>query len=178
MEAEELLQAAAKRRISRFRIYMSRCIIRKTIAKVATKMLSKTAEYALRVAVCLAKWPKDTASADHLAELTRVPRRYLHKVVQDLVRAGLVDSQPGPGGGYFLAASPERITILDVVNAVAPLQRIRRCPLGLPSHTRLCPLHKELDRVYSQAEKALRRVTLAKLVRSTSDIVPLCEITK
>jgi Rrf2 family protein len=139
-------------------------------------MLSKTAEYALRVAVWLAKSPGRSASADHLAEVTQVPRRYLHKVVQDLVHAGLVHSQPGPGGGYSLAGVPEKVTILDVVNAVGPLERIRHCPLGLPSHTRLCPLHKELDRVYAHAEEALRRVTLGKLVRSSSSIVPLCEV--
>jgi Rrf2 family protein len=139
-------------------------------------MLSKTAEYALRTTVWLAQSPQEPAAADHLAEVTQVPRRYLHKVVQDLVRAGLVCSQPGPGGGYALAGSPERITILDVVNAVAPLERIRHCPLGLPSHTRQCPLHKELDRVYAHAEQALGRVTLARLVRSSSTILPLCEV--
>jgi Rrf2 family protein len=141
-------------------------------------MLPKTAEYALRAAVWMAKSPDAPQSADHLAEVTQVPRRYLHKVVQDLVRAGLARSQSGPGGGYSLAVRPEQITILDVVNAVAPMERIRHCPLGLPSHTRLCPLHKELDRVYAHAEEALSRVTLTKLVRSTSAIVPLCEVTR
>jgi Rrf2 family protein len=139
-------------------------------------MLSKTAEYALRAAVCLAQLPEQPASADNLAELTQVPRRYLHKVVQDLVHAGLVRSQPGPGGGYSLARIPEKITILDVVNAVAPFERIKHCPLGLPSHTKLCPLHKELDRVYAHAEEALRRVTLAKLLRSSNAVIPLCDV--
>ncbi len=137
-------------------------------------MLSKSAEYALRVAVWLAQSPDRSASADHLAEVTKIPRRYLHKVVQDLVRAGLVRSQPGPGGGYAFDQSPEKTTILDIVNAVAPLERITQCPLGLPSHTRLCPLHKELDNAYAATEKALSRVTIAQLLRSTSTIVPLC----
>jgi Rrf2 family protein len=141
-------------------------------------MLSKTAEYALRAAVWLAQEPGEPASADHLAEVTKVPRRYLHKVLQDLTRAKLVRSQPGPGGGYSLAKPPEKVTILDVVSATAPLERIRHCPLGLPSHTRLCPLHKELDRVYASAEAALGRVTLAQLMRSSSTIVPLCDVTK
>ena len=119
-------------------------------------MLSKTAEYALRIAVWLGQSPDHPVSADHLAEVTKIPRRYLHKVVQDLARGGLVRSQPGPGGGYAIDRPPEKITILDVVNAVAPLERIRHCPLGLPSHTRLCPLHRELDKVYASTEKALR----------------------
>ena len=139
-------------------------------------MLSKTAEYALRVAVCLAQSPDKLAAADELAEVTKIPRRYLHKVVQDLARGGLVRSQPGPGGGYSIAKSPKKITILDVVNAVAPLERIRHCPLGLTSHTRLCPLHRELDKAYAETEKAFARVTLDQLLRSTSAIVPLCEV--
>jgi hypothetical protein len=56
------------------------------------------------------------------------------------------------------------------------LERIRRCPLGLPSHTRLCPLHRELDKAYAETEKAFARVTLDQLLRSTSAIVPLCEV--
>ena len=141
-------------------------------------MLSKTAEYALRVAVWLAQSPDEPAAADHLAEVTKIPRRYLHKVVQDLVRGGLVRSQPGPGGGYAIAQSPKTITILDVINAVAPLERIRHCPLGVPSHTRLCPLHRELDKVYAETEKAFARVTLDLLLRSTGAIVPLCDVTR
>lgn len=139
-------------------------------------MLSKTAEYALRAAVWLAREPGQPQSADALAERTRVPRRYLHKVLQDLVRADLVHSQSGPKGGYSLAQPPAKLTILDVVNAVSPLERIRACPLGLTSHTKLCPLHQELDSVYAATEKALGRVTLGQLLRSTSEIVPLCEI--
>ena len=77
-----------------------------------------------------------------------------------------------------MAQRPERITILDVVNAVAPLERIRSCPLGLPSHTRLCPLHKELDKVYAATEAALARVTIAELLKSTSQIIPLCDVTR
>jgi Rrf2 family protein len=139
-------------------------------------MLSKTAEYALRATVNLGQFPNAAASADELAEVTNVPRRYLYKVLQDLVRSGLVRSQSGPRGGYSLARPAGRITILDVVNAVAPLERIRRCPLGLTSHTKLCPLHAELDRVYAATEKAFSSVTIAQLLRSTSPLLPLCEV--
>jgi Rrf2 family nitric oxide-sensitive transcriptional repressor len=141
-------------------------------------MLPKTAEYALRAVVWLAREPQQAMPADQLAKHTKVPRRYLHTVLQELVRAQLVRSQSGPGGGYRLLKSAREISILDVVNSVAPLERIRRCPLGLRSHTRLCPLHKELDDVYAATEKALGRVTIAQLVNSTDSIVPLCEVKK
>jgi Rrf2 family nitric oxide-sensitive transcriptional repressor len=90
----------------------------------------------------------------------------------------LVQSQPDPGGGYALVRSPDAITILDVVTATAPLERTQSCPLGLPSHTRLCPLHCELDKVNAASEAALGRMTIGKLLRSTSSIVPLCEVKK
>lgn len=139
-------------------------------------MLSKTAEYALRAVVWLAKQPGRPESANRLAEVTQVPRRYLHKVLQDLVHAEIVHSQPGPGGGYSLNRDPEIVSILDIVNAVSPLERILECPLGLTSHTRLCPLHRELDKAYAATEEAFSSVTLSALVGSTSPIVPLCEV--
>ena len=139
-------------------------------------MLSKTAEYALRAAVCLAQSTDVTLSAEVLASQTKVPRRYLHKVVQGLVAAKLVRSQPGPGGGYALKLPASQVTILDVVNAVAPMERITHCPLGLTSHTALCPLHKQLDDTYAATQKALAAVTLEAVLRSSNKVVPLCEV--
>ena len=139
-------------------------------------MLPKTSEYALRTVACLARRPGQVDSATVVAAETQIPRRYLHKVLQDLVHADLVCSRPGPGGGYMLARDADAITILDVVNAVAPLQRIHHCPLGLPSHTKLCPLHQELDKAYAATEEAFSRVTIDELVRSGSDIIPLCDV--
>ena len=85
-------------------------------------------------------------------------------------------SQAGPGGGYALARLPEEISILDVVNAVGPLERIRSCPLGLPSHTTLCPLHSELDKAYGATDEAFSRVTLGMLLDSADTVIPLCNV--
>lgn len=139
-------------------------------------MLSKTAEYALRAVACLGNQVGQPASANDLADRTKVPRRYLHRVLQDLVAADLVHSRSGPGGGYELNCQTDQVTILDIVNAVAPIERIHRCPLGLQSHKRLCPLHAELDRAYAATEKAFGGVTIRQLLESTSPIVPLCEV--
>lgn len=138
-------------------------------------MISKTAEYALRAATCLAANGEQALSADVLAEMTKVPRRYLTRVMQDLGAASIVTSRSGPGGGYVLGQSIDQLTILDIINAVSPLERIRVCPLGLDSHTSLCPLHAELDRAYAATEAAFAAVTLRQLVESTSPIIPLCE---
>jgi Rrf2 family protein len=156
---------------------MSRCRFgdRLAYSKEERRLISKTAEYALRAVVCLARPPLKPVAADELAGRTKVPRSYLQRVMQDLAAAGLVRSRPGPGGGYELAAPAAEVSILDVVNAVSPIERIRRCPLGLNSHVELCPLHKELDAAYAATETAFRGVTLQSLIESTSPIIPLCE---
>lgn len=141
-------------------------------------MLSKSAEYALRAAVWLAREPEQSVSAEQLASSIQVPRRYLHKVLQDLVAGGLVRSQPGPGGGYRLDRAPAKLTILDVINAVAPIERIHGCPLGLRTHTSLCPLHQAVDQAYAAMEAAFAKLSLADVLRHPSKITPLVEITK
>ncbi|MCU0962400.1 MAG: Rrf2 family transcriptional regulator [Pirellulaceae bacterium] len=138
-------------------------------------MLSATAEYGLRVVAWLAQSPTTLQSAERIAGAVQVPRRYLHKVLQDLVRAGLARSHPGPGGGYGLSRAPDEITILDVVNAVGSIERIRSCPLGLDAHEDLCPLHRELDRAYAAMESAFARVTMGGILKQSRKGLGLCE---
>jgi Rrf2 family nitric oxide-sensitive transcriptional repressor len=138
-------------------------------------VLSQTVEYALRAAVHLAKEAPEARTTDQIAEATRVPRAYLSKVLQALVRGGVVQSQRGLGGGMTLAKPPEDITILEVVNAVEPIQRIRTCPLELAAHgVHLCPLHRRLDNALALVEKAFGGSTLAEILAEPSRSVPLC----
>lgn len=138
-------------------------------------MFSQTVEYALRAAVHLASQAPDACTTDQIAACTRVPRAYLSKVLQSLSRAGLVQSQRGLGGGMSLGKPASAITILEVVNAVEPLKRIRTCPLGLASHgTNLCPLHSRMDRALATVEDALGNSTLAEVLAEPTRSVPLC----
>jgi Rrf2 family transcriptional regulator, nitric oxide-sensitive transcriptional repressor len=138
-------------------------------------MLPKTAEYALRAVVWLASEEERAHPADQIAAATRIPRRYLHKVLQALVRVELVRSQPGPRGGYALGRPPDAITLLEVVRAVGGIERILACPLDLKTHTSLCPLHRELDSVYAGVEEAFGRVTVAQILQQQGAVRPLCE---
>lgn len=138
-------------------------------------LISQTVEYALRAVVHLASNAPAPRTTDQVAEATRVPRAYLSKVLQGLARAGLVHSQRGIGGGMTLTKPPERVTILEVVNAVEPIQRIRSCPLGIAAHgLRLCPLHKRLDNALATVEKAFEHTTLAEVLAEPTSSVPLC----
>jgi len=139
-------------------------------------MLSQTVEYALRAVVDLAAAAPEPRTTDQIAQRTLVPKPYLSKVLQALVRGGIVHSQRGIGGGMTLTRTPRQLSILDVVNAVEPLQRIRTCPLGLASHgVRLCPLHKRLDNALAMMEKAFKETTLAEVLAEPTSSVPLCD---
>lgn len=138
-------------------------------------MLSQTVEYALRAAVHLAQEAPSARTTDQIAEATRVPRAYLSKVLQSLARAGVVNSQRGLGGGMALGKPAAELTILEVVNAVEPIQRIRTCPLGLAAHgVHLCPLHRRLDNALATVEEAFRGTTLAEVIAEPTKSVPLC----
>lgn len=141
-------------------------------------MFSRTVEYALRAVVHLAYEAPNARTTEQICQATRVPHRaYMAKVLQNLCRKGIVHSQRGVGGGMTLAKQPEELTILDVVNAVEPIQRIDRCPLDLASHgLRLCPLHKRMDRALELVEQALRGTTLAEILAEPSESKPLCDV--
>ena len=69
-------------------------------------MLSQTVEYALRAVVQLAAISPAASTTADLSEITKVPPAYLVKVLQMLVRAGIVNSQRGASGGVSLARAP------------------------------------------------------------------------
>jgi len=138
-------------------------------------MLSQTVEYALRAMVCLANAAPDPQTTEALAQVTRVPPAYLSKVMLGLTRAGFVRSQRGPNGGFTLVKSPDDISLLEVVNAVDPIRRIRSCPLDIPEHGgRLCPLHRRLDQVLAMTESAFSETSLADVVSEKGGVTPLC----
>lgn len=144
-------------------------------------MISQTAEYALRAVVCLAAAADQRLTTPQIAQHTKVPEGYLAKVLQSLSRARIVRSQRGLGGGFTLARPAEQMSVLDVVNAVDPVQRITICPLQLEAHReRLCPLHRRLDDVYRQIEEAFRASTIAELLTPdealTDQPAPLCDL--
>lgn len=139
-------------------------------------MFSQTVEYALRAAVYLAGEAPEPRTTEQVAAATRVPKAYLSKVLQGLTRAGLVHSRRGTGGGMTLAKSPGAMTILEVVDAVDPIARIKTCPLGLASHgVNLCPLHRRLDAALAGVEDAFRRTTLAEVLAEPTGSIPLCD---
>ena len=140
-------------------------------------MLSQTVDYALRAVVYLASERPDACTNEKIAGATLVPRQYLSKVMQCLVKAGLVNSQRGPNGGFTLNKTDKKLTVYEIVQAVDPIQRIRECPLGLKTHRgNLCPLHQRLDNAMAMVEDAFRKSTIEEILSEPTSAYPLCEV--
>ena len=139
-------------------------------------MISPTAEYALRAVVVLAQGHPEAMVCSRIAEVTRVPAGYLSKVLQILGRSGLVRSKRGLGGGFVLGRPAGEMSVLEVVNAVDPLKRIERCPLGIETHgTELCSLHRRLDAATAMVERSFAETTVADLLADRSPSTPFCD---
>jgi Rrf2 family protein len=137
--------------------------------------LSQTAEYALRATIWLSQHVGDPQTTQQIAVGCQMPAGYLAKVLQPLNRAGIVTAQRGLGGGYALDRDPDELTLLDVLNAVEPVQRIRTCPLKLSEHgTNLCALHRALDDTLAAAERQLGSQTIGQLLKKANSSRPLC----
>jgi Rrf2 family protein len=129
-------------------------------------MISKTSEYALRAVVFLAENPTVSRPLQDIAATTQVPSGYLSKVLQQLVRAGILNSQRGLRGGFTLTRPPSDISVYEVVQSVDPINRIRECPLKLPEHKdELCALHRRLDDVMEMVEHSFRLTSVAELLK-------------
>lgn len=127
-------------------------------------MFSSTAEYALRAVVYLATNPAGRWNSQMIAQGTKVPPKYISKILNDLASAGLVNARRGPHGGFTLAREAEEISVLDVVNAVDPIRRIHTCPLGIPTHGKnLCRLHRKLDDTIALVEETLRSASITEM---------------
>jgi Rrf2 family protein len=87
--------------------------------------ITAKADYAVRAALELAG-SDGPVKGDALASAQRIPLKFLENILIDLRHAGLVRSQRGPEGGYWLAKAPADISVADVIRAVeGPLASVR-----------------------------------------------------
>ena len=136
--------------------------------------LSDGVEWALHCATSLAQLePGETATSAMLATYFDVPPAYLAKQLQSLVRAGILVGATGPRGGFRLARAPEKITMLQIVEAIdggSPpfrCQEIRQRGKGaLPAHqcVRACVIAAKMAEANRAWRASLKGVTLADLV--------------
>ena len=127
--------------------------------------VSAKADYAVRAACELAAAGEGPVKGSKIAEAQDIPLNFLENILADLRHDGLVRSQRGAEGGYWLAKPAEDITVADVIRAVeGPLASVRGNP------------PEELH--YGGHAEALQRVWIAlrKNLRGVLEVVTLADI--
>jgi Rrf2 family protein len=137
--------------------------------------LSKKADYALMAMKHLAlrsdsrsersQGAQASSSAREIAEQYDIPIELLAKVLQRLVRRGLLASQQGTRGGYQLARTPGEISVADVIQAVDGPVTVTACSTdeGTCEQFAKCNVRDPLWRVRERILSALGECTIAEL---------------
>ncbi len=129
--------------------------------------LSRRADYAVRMMIELGLRGEGTAvSAQQLSRRTGVPKAFLHKIAADLVKADLVCTFAGPGGGVAVKRPLDQINMRQILEAVdGPiclnlcLTNPRACSLDV-----ICSAHIVWGRLQQLITQELEAVTLTRLV--------------
>lgn len=117
-------------------------------------MLSQKARYALHALIVLAEHDgEEPMQIAQVAEEARVPRKFLEQILVDLKKRGIVRSQRGRSGGYFIGKHPKDISFADVI-------RVIDGPLALAPCVSVTAYHK-CDDCVDEATCSIRKVLLA-----------------
>ena len=126
--------------------------------------ITRAGEYGVLGLICLARRPfGSVVMIDEVSREEEIPKSFAAKIFQSLVRAGLVRSNRGTGGGFTLLKRPEEITVLHVIEAIEGKIALQRC-LSEPTvcvhsgHCALCGLFEQAQErvkdVFSQTSVA------------------------
>jgi Rrf2 family protein len=129
--------------------------------------ISAKADYAVRAAIELAA-ASDAGrpvKGEQLARAQDIPMKFLENILADLRHAGLVRSQRGADGGYWLNRPAEEVKLADVIRAVdGPLASVRgQRPEDVPYAGNAEPLQQVWIAVRANLRAVLETVTLAQL---------------
>jgi len=127
--------------------------------------VSAKADYAVRAALQLAAAADGPVKGETIAEAQDIPLRFLENILAELRHAGLVQSQRGAEGGYWLARKPSEVKIADIIRAVeGPLASVRS------------ERPEELD--YQGVAEPLRDVWIALRanIRAVLEVVTLADV--
>ncbi|MEW6489129.1 MAG: Rrf2 family transcriptional regulator [Thermodesulfobacteriota bacterium] len=130
-------------------------------------IITRATEYSIRAMLHLAgRYPAAVVSKQEICVAERISPAFLTKILQPLIRGGLVRSKRGVAGGFCLARDPAHVTLLDVMQAVDEPLALNICLLeGQPCEREcVCPVHD----LWSEARQTMERIfgarSLAELV--------------
>jgi len=132
--------------------------------------LTKKADYGLMAMKHLAeRAPHGACSAKDVADAYGIPQEALAKILQRLVKAGLLHSQNGMNGGYTLARDPSTISAFEVIRAIDGPLFITSCITvrGECDQTNRCTIKEPLRRVNESIEQVLRHISISEMKEET-----------
>jgi Rrf2 family protein len=131
--------------------------------------ISAKADYAVRAAVELAVADEGPVKGERISQAQQIPLKFLENILGELKHAGLLRSQRGTEGGYWLARPAAEITIADVIRAVeGPLASVRGEPAESLSYSGSAkPLGKVWIAVRASLREVLEHVTLADIANNS-----------
>ena len=131
-------------------------------------MFSNSVEYAIRGLSELAVRGDNRVMLDDLVSGTDLPREFMAKIFQKLVRANILRSAKGRGGGFELARPAHEVTLMTIVEAMDGPQVYDRCVVGLEKchDTMPCPQHDLYKPIRQRLKDYLITTTLADLASS------------
>lgn len=135
-------------------------------------MFSKETEYALRALIYIyaQNQKENTPGIAEIAEAIDAPQHYMAKILQNLVRKGLVKSRKGKGGGFFFTEKMKQESLKNVVKATEGNSKaVNGCILGLEScsDNNPCPLHEEYAPIRAKINKLLESETIESVSDKT-----------
>src|ERR1700759_4910866 len=127
-------------------------------------MFSKACEYAIRALLFIAQKTRDGSKVGirEIAKGIDSPEHFVAKILQDLSRKGVLQSQKGPSGGFYLDERSLKAPLADIVRTVDGDSIFKGCALGLKqcSEAKPCPLHHEFKKIRDDLARLLENTTV------------------
>lgn len=126
------------------------------------------ADYGVILMVQLARAGEQVTTASELTESTGLPGPTVSKLLKQLSRAGLLDSQRGSNGGYTLSLAADDISVSDIVSALDGPIALTECMTAdgaVCEIEALCPTRTNWRQINNALVEALDRVSLAEMAR-------------
>lgn len=133
--------------------------------------LTRAGEYAIRCVLYLASQGEGVlVSRRVVAEYFDIPDKFLAKIAQQLVKAGIIEIKQGARGGYLLLRDPATLTMLEVVEALIGEIALNDCVISATTckSSRNCAVNRVWTRARNQLRKTLDEVTFADLLQEDS----------
>lgn len=145
-------------------------------------MFSASCHYGLQAMFYIALHSSEEKNVDlnEIAEEQKIPKHFLSKILQLLVKHKLLVSMKGPTGGYKLNRPADEISLLEIVKAIDGLDIFDQCGIGFRkcNPEKPCPIHPEYKRIRDRVYNLFDEKTLVTLNEEIKNGDSMGEIVK